>query len=67
MVDGWHRVEFNDVEVIGANELFMMCRIGNQTVAVPSLEVLPGTTISGDGDHGRLVLSQRLVFALGLV
>ena len=66
MVDGWRRVEFDEVEVVSTNELFMMCRIGSQIVAVPSLEVLPGTTISGDGDHGRLVLSHRLVFALGL-
>ena len=67
MIDGWRRVEFDDVKVVRTNDLFMMCRIGRQIVAVPSLEVLPGTTISGDGDHGRLVLSQRVVDALGLV
>jgi hypothetical protein len=67
MIDGWRRVEFDDVKVVRTNDLFMMCRIGTQIVAVPSHEVLPGTTISGDGDRGRLVLSQRVVFALGLV
>ena len=67
MIDGSQRVEFDDVHVIGINDLLMMCQIRNQIVAVPSMQILPGTTISGHGDHGRLVLTRRLAVSLGLV
>jgi hypothetical protein len=67
MIDGSQRVEFEDVQVLGMSDLLMMCQIGDQIVKVPSLQILPGTTISGHGDHGRLVLPRRVAIGLGLV
>ena len=67
MIDGSQRVEFENVHVLGLSALVMMCRIGEQIVAVPSLQILPGTTISRRGDRGRLVLSRRMAINLGLV
>ena len=66
MIDGSQRVEFEDVHVLGMSDLVMMCQIGDQIVKVSSLQILPGTTISGHGDRGRLVVSRRLAIALGL-
>jgi hypothetical protein len=66
MVDGSQRVEFENVHVLAANDRVMMCRIGDQIVAVPSLQILPGTTISRRGDRGRLVLARRMATNLGL-
>ena len=67
MTDGSQRVEFQDVHVIGANDSVMMCQIGDQIVAVPPRQILPGTTISGHDDRGRLVLPRPLAAKLGLV
>jgi hypothetical protein len=67
MIDGSQRVEFEDVQVLGMSDLFMMCQVGDQIVKVPSLQILPGTAISRHGDHGRLVLPRRVAIGLGLV
>jgi hypothetical protein len=67
MIDGTHRVEFDDVHVIGANDLVMLCQIRNHIVEVSPHHLLPGTTISGQGDRGRLVLAPPLAIKLGLV
>jgi hypothetical protein len=67
MVDGSQRAEFEDVHVLATGDLVMMCQIGDQIVKVPSLRILPGTTIAGQGDHGRLVLTRNLAIRLGLV
>ena len=52
MMDGTHRVEFDDVHVVGANDLVMLCQIGSRIVEVSPHHILPGTTISGQGDRG---------------
>jgi len=67
LIDGSQRVEFEDVHVLAMNDLVMMCQIGDHIVKVPSLRILPGTTISGHGDRGRLVLPRDLAARLGLV
>jgi len=67
MVDGSQRVEFDGVEVIRDKSLILMCRVGMKLIAVPSLRMLPGTTIARMGDRGRLVLSRELALNLGLV
>jgi hypothetical protein len=67
MTDGSQRVEFEDVSVLGMNDLVMMCQVGDRIVAVASLQILPGTTIAGQGDRGRLVLARHLAIRLGLV
>jgi hypothetical protein len=67
MIDGSQRVEFEDVHVLGMSDLVMMCQIRGQIVKVPALQILSGTTISGHGDRGRLVLSRELAITLGLV
>jgi len=41
--------------------------VGEKIVAVPPLRMLPGTTISQTGDHGRLVLPRELALNLGLI
>jgi hypothetical protein len=67
MIDGTRRVEFDDVHVIGANDLVMLCRIGSHIVEVSPHHILPGTTISGQKDRGRLVLARPVAIKLGLV
>ena len=67
MMDGTHRVEFDDVHVVGANDLVMLCQIGSRIVEVSPHHILPGTTLSGRGDRGRLVLARRVAIKLGLV
>jgi hypothetical protein len=44
-----------------------MCRVGTKMIGVPERSMLPGTTISGTGDRGRLVLSRDVALNLGLV
>jgi hypothetical protein len=67
MIDGSLRVEFDDVEVVRDTGLILMCRVGAKVVGVPSLRVLPGTTVRHMGDRGRLVLPRELALNLGLV
>jgi len=67
MVDGSNRVTFDDVVVIRRTDLGVMCRVGTRVVAVPPRRMLPGTTISGTGALGRLVLPRELALNLGLV
>ena len=67
MEDGAQRVEFTDVEVVSANNLILMCRVGNRTVAVPVRRILSGTDVARAGDRGRLVIGRELALNLGLV
>ena len=67
MIDGSKWVEFDNVHVLATGDLLMMCQIGDQIVKVSMLQILPGTTISGHGDRGRLVLSRAAAIKLGLV
>jgi hypothetical protein len=55
------------VHVVGANDLVMLCQIGSRIVEVSPHHILPGTTLSGRGDRGRLVLARRVAIKLGLV
>jgi hypothetical protein len=64
MMDGSQRVEFQDVHVVAAA---MLCRIGSDIVEVSPRYILPGTTVWGQGDKGRLVLTRELAITLGLV
>jgi hypothetical protein len=71
MIYGPQRVEFDHVEVIRDAGLVLMCRVGTQgsgpkVGGVPQRSVLPGTTIFGAGDRGRLVLSREVALNLGL-
>jgi len=65
--NGTQRVEFTDVEVVSANGLILMCRVGNRMVAVPTRRMLPGTDIARAGDRGRLVIGRELALNLGLL
>jgi hypothetical protein len=67
MTDGSDRVTFDNVVVIRRTDLVVMCRVGTRVVAVPPLRMLPGTTISGTGAPGRLVLPREVALKLGLV
>jgi hypothetical protein len=64
---GPSRVEFADVEVLTANNLVLICRIGNRTVAVPARRILPGTDVARAGDRGRLIIGRELALNLGLI
>ena len=66
MIDGSDRVEFENVEVISATDLVVMCDVGGRVVGVPPLHMLPGSLISRAGDRGRLVLSRATAVDLGL-
>jgi hypothetical protein len=67
MIDGAHPVEFADVRVLRANDLVMLCWVGSRLVEVAPQHILPGTTVSGQGDRGRLVLPRELAITLGLI
>jgi hypothetical protein len=67
MNDGSQRVEFEGVVVIRRTALVVICRVGTRVVAVPPRRMLPGTTISGTGALGRLVLPRGVALNLGLV
>jgi hypothetical protein len=62
-----HLTTFSDVEVVSANGLILMCRVGNRMVAVPSRRILPGSEVSRAGDRGRLVIGRELALNLGLL
>jgi len=67
MMDGTNRIELRDVEVVeGGDGLFILCRVGDKVVRIPSLRRLPGTTISWPGDRGVLVLEREFAVVLGL-
>jgi hypothetical protein len=67
MSDGSAGVMFEDVVVIRRTDVVVICRVGMKVVAVPPLRMLPGTTISGTGALGRLVLPREVALNLGLV
>ena len=67
MSDGLAGVTFEDVVVIRRTDVVVICRVGMKVVAVPPLRMLPGTTISGTGALGRLVLPREVALNLGLV
>jgi len=67
MNNGAQRVEFTDVEVVSANSLILMCRVGNRMVAVPARRILPGSEVSRAGDRGRLIIGRELALNLGLL
>jgi hypothetical protein len=63
------RIKFTDVEVVDGGALVLKCRIGGKIVHVPTLRMLPGTTIHRyrGGNRGTLVLERDLARELGLV
>jgi hypothetical protein len=67
MIDGLQCMEFANVDVIRDTGHRLICSIGARIVAVPSLRVLPGTTITRLGDRGRLILPRDVAMKLGLV
>ena len=58
---------FDDVRVVGDNGLALQCVVERRTVWVGRLQVLPGSTVRGVGDRGRLVVPTWLARDLGLV
>lgn len=68
MMSGMKRAEFADVEVLKADELIVLCRIGQKVVGVPTRRLLPGTTLTAEaGATGRLVISHEMALNLGLI
>jgi hypothetical protein len=66
MIDGSDRVTFENVEVISADDLVIMCEVGDKVVGVPPQQMLPGSLISRAGDRGLLVLARATAVDLGL-
>ena len=66
MIDGPDRVTFDNVEVISATDLVVMCQVGDTVVGVLPPQMLPGSLISRAGDRERLVLSRATAVDLGL-
>jgi len=66
MIDGSDRVTLDNVEVISADDLVVMCDVGGRVVGVPPEQMLPGTVIARAGDRGRLVLARATAVDLGL-
>jgi hypothetical protein len=64
--DTWS-VVFEDVEVVRQADGMLMLRVGEKAVAVPLRGVLAGTTVSRQGDRGRLVLAREVAQNVGLV
>jgi hypothetical protein len=68
MMDGSNRAEFSNVEVMNANHLIVMCRVGAKFVGIPPRRMLPGTTlVPHAGAKGRLVISHEMALNLGLL
>lgn len=68
MIDGLDRVEFTDVEVVNADALIVMCRVGTKVVGVPPRRMRTGTTILAEtGAKGSLVISREMAMNLGLL
>ena len=59
-------IAFEDVEVLTAGGMTMRCRVLDQVVVVGRMQIMAGTTISLEGDVGRLVLPRWAVQDLGL-
>jgi hypothetical protein len=66
MIDGSDRMTFDNVEVISATDLVVMCQVGGRVVGVPPQHMLPCSLISRAGDRGRLVLARSTAIDLGL-
>jgi hypothetical protein len=66
MIDGSDRMTFDNVEVISATDLVVMCQVGARVVGVAPLHMLPGSDVSRAGDRGRLVLARATAVDLGL-
>jgi hypothetical protein len=68
MMDGSHRAEFSNVEVLNANDVVMMCRVGVKVVGIPPRRMLPGTTlVPYVGATGTLVITKEMALNLGLL
>jgi hypothetical protein len=59
-------IAFEDVEVLTAAGMTMRCRVLDKVVVVGRMQIMAGTTISLDGDVGRLVLPRWEVQDVGL-
>jgi hypothetical protein len=66
MVEGSDRVTFDNVEVISATDLVVVCDVGGRVVGVAPPQMLAGSLVSRAGDRGRLVLSRATAVELGL-
>ena len=66
VTDGSDQVTFDNVEVISATDLVVMCDVGGRVVGVLPLHMLPGSLIARAGDRGRLVLARATAVDLGL-
>lgn len=60
-------VVFENVEVVRHANGMLMLRVGEKAVSVPVRSVLPGTTVTREGDCGRLVLAREVAQNVGLV
>jgi hypothetical protein len=60
-------VRIEDVEVVGASDADLLCRIRGRIVRVPSLLVAPSSEVQAVGDRGTLVVERWLAIGLGLV
>ena len=59
-------ITFDNVEVLSASDLGLMCRIQGKVVPIGRLQMLGGADVRDAGDRGRLVLPRCAVDALGL-
>ena len=60
-------VVFENVEVLGASNLVLRCRVDDRIVGIPPLRLLPGSQLVRNGDRGTLVLPEDLAARLGLI
>jgi hypothetical protein len=68
MMSRHKRAEFFDVEVLKADHLIVLCRVGRKVVGIPTRRILPGTTlVQQAGAIGRLVISHEMALNLGLL
>lgn len=59
-------ITFTDVEVVACSDLTMRCRVQGKVVIVGRMQVLPGTTLTAEGDRGTLVIPRWAAQDLGL-
>ena len=67
MLDGTHRVTFQDVYVLARNDAGVLCDVNGKVVCIPSRRFLPGTDIADGGAHGTVVLERTFAQVLELL
>jgi len=60
-------IEFAEVEVLKETEKALLCKIGGEDWWIPKSQLREENEVSGEGDVGKLVISEWLATEKGLL